>query len=113
MFYVQVDKLGRILIPKAVRDRMALKPGSALVAGEVDGRLVLEKSELFTKAWADRVRKELKGYDWAKAEREVEAEANELAVKLYPDLAGHERDRLRREESRKSRRRGRTRKPDP
>lgn len=37
-----IDKAGRIVIPKALRDAMGLKPGTRLDVSYVDGRLEIE-----------------------------------------------------------------------
>jgi AbrB family looped-hinge helix DNA binding protein len=36
-----VSERGQITLPKALRDRLAIKPGSAMIADERDGELVL------------------------------------------------------------------------
>ena len=36
-----VSERGQITLPKSLRDRLAIKPGTALIAEEVEGKLVL------------------------------------------------------------------------
>lgn len=36
-----VSERGQITLPKALRDRLAIRPGSAMIAEERDGQLVL------------------------------------------------------------------------
>ena len=43
---VSVDRFGRILIPKAVRDRLGLRPASRLVLESDDHSITLEPSVL-------------------------------------------------------------------
>ena len=88
MFHVQVDALGRILIPKQVRDRLGLKPGTRLLGGELAGRVVLEPDERFGKEWRERVARELEGVDVMGIMREVREESNELARQLYGPATG-------------------------
>ena len=52
-----MDSAGRIVLPKAIRDRARLKPGAALEVRVVDGRIELEP------AYA-KVRIEKKGDFW-------------------------------------------------
>jgi AbrB family looped-hinge helix DNA binding protein len=41
-----VSERGQITLPKALRDRLAIKPGSAMIADERDGELVLRPADL-------------------------------------------------------------------
>lgn len=38
-----IDKAGRVVIPKALRDALGLRPGSRLEIHEVDGQLLLRE----------------------------------------------------------------------
>ena len=42
---LQIDKAGRIILPKTVRDRLGLHPGSALELEETQGGVFLKPSE--------------------------------------------------------------------
>lgn len=39
---VQIDKSGRIVLPKLVRDRLGLQPGTALLLEETQGGIFLK-----------------------------------------------------------------------
>jgi AbrB family looped-hinge helix DNA binding protein len=39
-----VSERGQITLPKSLRDRLSIKPGTALIADEVDGQLVLRRA---------------------------------------------------------------------
>lgn len=40
---VKLDRFGRVLIPKRVRDRLSLTPGEELALGVEDGKVILER----------------------------------------------------------------------
>lgn len=42
---VTVDSKGRIVLPSEVRDRLGLRPGSEVVVGTEDGRIVVEPED--------------------------------------------------------------------
>jgi len=71
-----IDKAGRVVIPKEIRERMNLKEDSALLVAETKGGvLILKKIDI--KEIADRLRVELKGRDVDEIARRVEEESNE------------------------------------
>jgi len=71
-----IDKAGRVVIPKEIRDRMNLAEDSALLVAETDGGvLILKKLEI--KEIADRLRVELKGKDVDEVARRIETESND------------------------------------
>lgn len=75
-----IDKAGRVVIPKEIRERMNLKEDSALLVAETDrGVLILKKLDI--KEIADRLRVELKGKDVDETARKVEKESDEEARK--------------------------------
>jgi AbrB family looped-hinge helix DNA binding protein len=75
-----IDKSGRVVIPKDIRERMGLKEDSALLVAETSGEmLILKKLDL--KEIADRLRGELKGVDVDKIAERVERESDEIARK--------------------------------
>ncbi len=80
---VTIDKAGRIVIPKDMRDARTLPPGTRFLLVEgADGRLWLQK--LDARELATRIQRELKGVNLAPLIEKVEAEANALARKRYP-----------------------------
>lgn len=73
-----IDRAGRVVIPKDIRERMGLTEDSALLVAEADGdMLILKKLDL--KEMAERLRGELKGKEVDKIARKVERESNEKA----------------------------------
>lgn len=83
---VSLDKAGRIVIPKGVRDSTDLEPGTKFLLVEAaDGRLWLQR--LDARELAKRIHRELSGVNLAPLIRRVEAEANALAKRLYPAAA--------------------------
>lgn len=78
-----IDRAGRVVIPKDIRERMGLKEDSALLVAETDGdMLILKKLDL--EEMAERLRGELKGVDVDKIAGKVERESNERARKAGP-----------------------------
>lgn len=45
MTQVSIDRFGRVLIPKKLRDKLGLNAGQTLVLSEQDGHLVLEPQQ--------------------------------------------------------------------
>jgi len=75
-----IDKAGRVVIPKEIRERMELKEDSALLVAETDrGVLILKKLDI--KEIADRLRVELKGKDLDEMVGRIEEESNERVRK--------------------------------
>ncbi len=82
---VSVDRAGRVVIPKAVRDALGIDERTKLLlaVGE-HGRLVLQKVDVA--ALAGRLEKELAGRDVDAIVRKVRREMRALVRKRYPDL---------------------------
>jgi AbrB family looped-hinge helix DNA binding protein len=40
-----IDRFGRLVLPKQIRDRIGLKPGSEIVIEELEGEIVIRHSE--------------------------------------------------------------------
>ncbi|NOZ76361.1 MAG: AbrB/MazE/SpoVT family DNA-binding domain-containing protein [Euryarchaeota archaeon] len=82
---VTVDRAGRFVIPKTMREELGVEEGTKfLIAAARDGRLVLQK--LDPKELAARLEEELKGIDIEAVVERVRREINEKARKRYPDL---------------------------
>ena len=43
--HVTIDKAGRLVVPKRIRDRWALRGGETLVLEDLDDRMVLRRTE--------------------------------------------------------------------
>jgi AbrB family looped-hinge helix DNA binding protein len=76
----KIDKAGRVVIPKAIRERMGLKEDSALLVAEAVGGVVILK-KLDIDDLARRLREELKGKDLDRIADSVKDESNERARK--------------------------------
>jgi AbrB family looped-hinge helix DNA binding protein len=81
----KIDKAGRVVIPKQIRERMNLKEDSSLLVTESgSGVLLLKKLDI--EELGKRLRKELKGVEVERIARKVEEESNERARKAYKVL---------------------------
>jgi AbrB family looped-hinge helix DNA binding protein len=88
MEVVKVDKFGRVLIPKKLRDSLGLEPGETLSSKVEDGKLVFEphgKLELVQKGKVLVIRggKLLRDGDFVNEMREERI--TELIRRLYED----------------------------
>ncbi|MEK6987361.1 MAG: hypothetical protein AABX97_04590 [Candidatus Thermoplasmatota archaeon] len=82
---VSVDKAGRIVIPKAVRDAAGIdERAKLLIAATERGRVVLQKLDV--ESLVDRLEKELAGKDLDAIVRKVREEIRARIRKDYPDL---------------------------
>jgi len=82
---VSVDRAGRIVIPKAIRDAAGIDERTQLlVAVGEHGRLVLQKVDV--DALAGRLEKEMAGKDVDAVVRKVRKEMRALVRRRYPDL---------------------------
>jgi len=82
---VSVDRAGRIVIPKAIRDAAGIDERTQLlVAVGEHGRLVLQKVDV--DALAGRLEKEMAGKDVDVVVRKVRKEMRALVRRRYPDL---------------------------
>ena len=82
---VSVDRAGRVVLPKAIRDALGIDEGTKLlIAVGEHGQLVLQKVDV--EAIAGRLEKELAGKDVDAIVRKVRKEMKALARRRYPDL---------------------------
>lgn len=82
---VSIDKAGRIVIPKAVRDAAGLdERAKLLITATEKGRVVLQKLDV--ESIAARLEKELAGKDVEAIVRRVREELRARIRKDYPDL---------------------------
>ena len=82
----KIDKAGRVVIPKEIRENMDLKEDSSLLISETskEGVIVLKKIDI--EEMAKRLRLELKGVDVDRIARKIEVESNERARKEHKVL---------------------------
>jgi AbrB family looped-hinge helix DNA binding protein len=82
---VSVDKSGRLVIPKALREELSIDAGTKfLISSSEDGRVFLQKLDI--EEIASRLEKELKSVNIDSAVRKIRTEINEKAKKKYPSL---------------------------
>jgi len=82
---VSVDKAGRIVIPKAIRDDAGIdERAKLLIASAGHGRLVLQKLDV--KEIAARLEKELAGKDVTEIARKIREDVNARVRKAYPGV---------------------------
>ncbi len=83
---VSVDRAGRVVIPKAIRDAVGIdERAKLLIAATKGGRVILQKLEV--KTLADRLEEELAGKDVNAIVRRVREEIRARVRKAYPDLS--------------------------
>ena len=75
-----IDKAGRVVIPKEIREKMNLKEDSTLLVTETNKDILILK-KLDIQEIAKRLRGELKGKDVDEIARRVEQESNERVRK--------------------------------
>jgi len=79
-----IDKAGRVVIPKEIREKMRLNENSILLVAETDGdALILKKLDI--QQIAERLRWELKGKDLNGMARKVDEKSNEQVSKDRPE----------------------------
>ena len=82
---VSVDRAGRVVIPKAIRDAAGIDERSKLLIAVTEhGRLVLQKLDV--ESLAARLERELAGKDVDAIIRKVREEINARIRTAYPDL---------------------------
>lgn len=83
---VSVDRAGRVVIPKGIRDAAGIdETAKLLIAVAEQGRVVLQKLDV--DAIAARLEKELAGKDVDAIVRRVREEIRARIRKTYPDLS--------------------------
>ncbi|MFQ5884007.1 MAG: AbrB/MazE/SpoVT family DNA-binding domain-containing protein [Thermoplasmata archaeon] len=82
---ITIDKSGRIVIPKPIRDVMNIKEGTKfLISAGEHGRIELQKFEIDD--IIARIEIETKGVDFDAIEKKVRKEMDEWLRENYPDL---------------------------
>ena len=82
---VEVDKSGRIVIPKKLRKELAIREKTKFIlAKRGQGQILLQK--LNVEEIAERLEKELAGKDIDVIVRDLRKEINEKVRAKYPDL---------------------------
>jgi len=83
----KIDRAGRVVIPKEIRQRMGLKEDTTLLVADATDEIVVLK-KLDVKELAKRLRQELKEIDVEAIGRRIEEESNEQARKDRKALRG-------------------------
>lgn len=81
----KIDRAGRVVIPKEIRERIGLDEDTTLLVSDANNEIVILK-KLDVKELARRLKEELKGIDVEKIGRKVENESNERARKEHKAL---------------------------
>ena len=82
---VTIDKSGRIVIPKSMRESLKIIDGSKFILVESDhGRLVLQKFDI--EEIAANLENELKGKNIDAIVKNIRKEINEKIKKRYPSI---------------------------
>ena len=74
----KIDKAGRVVIPKEIRERMGIEEDATLLVTDANNEIMILK-KLDVKELAKRLRKELREIDVEAVARRVEEESNEQA----------------------------------
>lgn len=81
----KIDRAGRVVIPKEIRERMELKEDSSLLISETNrGVLILKKLDI--EEMGKRLRQEIKGVNVEDIAKRIEVESNERARKEHKIL---------------------------
>ena len=82
---ITIDKAGRLVIPKPIRDVMDIKEGTKFIVTEGEhGRILLQKFEIDD--IVARIESETKGKDLDAITKRVRKEMNERLRERYPEL---------------------------
>lgn len=81
----KIDKAGRVVIPKEIREKMGLEQDTTLLVTEASDDIVILK-KLDVKGLASKLRRELRGIDVEGIAKKVEKRSNEQARKEYKAL---------------------------
>lgn len=81
----KIDKAGRVVIPKEIRERVGLNEDETLLVADAPDDIVILK-KLDVKELAKRLRSELKGINVESIAQRIEEESNEEARKEYAAL---------------------------
>ena len=82
---VSIDKAGRIVIPKSIRESLGIIQGTKFILAEGDsGRIFLQKFNI--DEIATRLEKETKGKDIDAMVEKIRKEINEKLKKKYSDI---------------------------
>ena len=82
---VSIDKAGRIVIPKSIRESLGIIQGTKFILAEGDsGRIFLQKFNI--DEIATRLEKETKGKDIDAMVNKIRKEINEKLKKKYSDI---------------------------
>jgi AbrB family looped-hinge helix DNA binding protein len=82
---VSIDKAGRIVIPKSIRESLGIIQGTKFILTEGEsGRIFLQKFNI--DEIAARLEKETKGKDIDAMVKKIRKEIDEKLKKRYPDI---------------------------
>ena len=82
---VSIDKAGRIVIPKSIRESLGIIQGTKFILAEGDsGRIFLQKFNI--DEIASKLEKETKGKDIDAMVKNIRKEINEKLKKKYSDI---------------------------
>jgi AbrB family looped-hinge helix DNA binding protein len=82
---VSIDKAGRLVIPKSIRDSLGIKGGTKFIVAQGEhGRLFLQKLNI--EEIAERLQEEMDSKDVDAIVKRIRKEVNEKVKKKYKDL---------------------------
>jgi len=84
MEVIKVDKAGRLVIPKSIRERMGIKGEDHILLVEHNDTIILKKLDITE--IAKKIEEELKGFDVEKAFERIREESTKLVLKDHPEI---------------------------
>lgn len=85
MEVLKVDKTGRIVLPKSIREKLGVRGEDHLVLVEHNNTVVLRKLDI--EGVAEKIEEELKDFDVEEAFKEMKKETKEKVLENHPELA--------------------------
>jgi len=84
MEVLKVDKSGRIVLPKSIREKLGVEGENHLILIEHNNTVILRKLDI--DEIAKKIEEELKDFDVEEAFKQIREETNKRVLKDHPEL---------------------------
>lgn len=84
MEVLKVDRSGRIVLPKSIREKLGVRGEDHLVLVEHNNTIVLRKLDI--EDVAEKIEEELRGFDVEEAFKQIRKETGEKVLEDHPEL---------------------------